>query len=111
MDDDLNTADALGVLFELVRDINTRIAAGNLSKKTCETALEIFDSMCGILGILYDRKQDSLDDEVEAKIQERTQARKNKDWALADKIRDELKSIGIVLEDTPQGVKWSREQS
>ena len=67
--------------------------------------------MCGILGILYDRKQDSLDDEVEAKIQERTQARKNKDWALADKIRDELKSIGIVLEDTPQGVKWSREQS
>lgn len=111
MDDDLNTADALGVLFELVRDINTRIAAGNLSKITCETALEIFESMCGILGILYDRKQDSLDDEIEARIQERTQARKNKDWALADKIRDELKSMGIVLEDTPQGVKWSREQS
>ena len=61
-----------------------------------------------MLGILYNRKKESLDDEVEAMIAARQQARKDRNWAEADRIRDELKAMGIVLEDTPQGVKWKK---
>ena len=62
-----------------------------------------------MLGLVYDRKKEDLDSEVEALIAQRTEARKNKNWAEADRIRDELKAMGIVLEDTAQGVKWHRE--
>ena len=109
MDDDLNTADALAAVFELVRDINTGVIAAKANKGACTAAAEIFDELCGVLGLVYNRKKESLDDEIEAMIAKRTQARKDRDWALADKIRDELKSQGIVLEDTAQGVKWHRE--
>lgn len=109
MDDDLNTADAIAAVFELVRDINTGVIAAKANKGTCTAAAEIFDELCGVLGLVYNRKKESLDDEIEALIAKRTQARKDRDWALADKIRDELKSQGIVLEDTAQGVKWHRE--
>ena len=109
MSDDLNTADAIAALFELVRDINSNVIAANANKGSVEEAIKVFDELAGVLGLVYDRKKDSLDDEIEALIEQRTQARKDRNWAEADRIRDELKAKGIVLEDTAQGVKWHRE--
>ena len=97
----------MGVLFTLVRDINTLIAEGGAAA-SLTAAAELFDELTGVLGLLYNRKSDNLDSEVEALIAERTAARKAKDFKTADAIRDKLKEMGIVLEDTPQGVKWSR---
>lgn len=110
MEDDLNTGEALGAVFELVRDINTHVNEGIQSKALVEYAAKIFDELMDVLGLLYNRKAEdkSLDDEIEALIAARNDARKNKNWAEADRIRDELKAQGIVLEDTPQGVKWHR---
>lgn len=107
MDDDMNTADAIAAVFELVRDINTVIAAG-ANKATLELAAKAFDELTDVLGIVYNRSKASLDDEVEELIAQRAQARKDKNWALADEIRDKIKAMGIVLEDTPQGVKWHK---
>lgn len=108
MEDDLNTADAIGVLFELVRELNTSVNTGVCSKALVSHAIEVFDGLTGVLGLLYERKaQGDLDSEIEALIEARTAARKAKNWAEADRIRDELKAKGIVLEDTAQGVKWS----
>ena len=107
MEDDLNTGEALGAVFELVRDLNTNIT-GVKSKELTEYAITVFDELMNVLGLLYNRKTASLDDEIEALIEARNEARKSKNWAEADRIRDELKAQGIVLEDTPQGVKWHR---
>ena len=109
MDDDLNTADGLAAIFDLVKDINTKILDKSVSKNVCEAAAGLFDELCDVLGILYNRKSNDLDSEIEALIAQRQEARKNKDWATADKIRDDLKSRGIILKDTPQGVTWSKE--
>ena len=109
MDDDLNTADAITAIFELVKDINTTVITDAPAKKLVETATTLFDELTGVLGLVYNRKTESLDDEIEKLIEARTQARKDRNWAEADRIRDELKAQGIVLEDTPQGVKWHRE--
>ena len=109
MDDDLNTADAISAVFELVKDINTTVITDAPSKELVELATKLFDELTGVLGLVYNRKTESLDDEIEKMIEARTQARKDKNWAEADRIRDELKAQGIVLEDTPQGVKWHRE--
>ncbi|MCQ2450579.1 MAG: cysteine--tRNA ligase [Clostridia bacterium] len=107
MEDDLNTADALAAVFSLVREINTVISDG--AGKTALTACaEIFDELTGILGLVYNRKTEGLDSEIEELIAKRTEARKNKDFKTADEIRDKLKDMGIVLEDTPNGVKWTR---
>ena len=109
MEDDLNTGEALGAVFELVRDINTNVNDGVQSKTLVEYAINVFDELMNVLGLLYNRNSaSSLDDEIEALIAARNEARKNKNWAEADRIRDELKAQGIVLEDTPQGVKWHR---
>lgn len=107
MEDDLNTADAIAALFSLVREINTAVQNG-AKKNTLQAFADIFDELCGVLGLVYNRKSESLDSEIEALIEKRTQARKTKDFKTADEIRDRLKEMGIVLEDTPQGVKWSR---
>ena len=109
MDDDLNTADAIASIFELVRDINSNVIGKAPSKALCEGAIAIFDELTGVLGLVYNRKTETLDSNVESLIAARTEARKNKNWAEADRIRDELKAMGIVLEDTAQGVKWHRE--
>lgn len=108
MDDDLNTADGIAALFELTKDINTKIIDNDVSKAVCEYAAKLFDELCGVLGILYNRKEASLESEIEELIEKRNEARKNKDWALADKIRDDLKAQGITLKDTPNGVTWSK---
>ncbi len=109
MDDDLNTADGIAAVFELVRDINTLVIGKGESKATVEYAAKIFDELTDVLGLVYNRKAEVLDADIDAMIEARTQARKDKNWAEADRIRDELKAMGIVLEDTAQGVKWHRE--
>ena len=109
MDNDLNTADAISAVFELVRDINSNVITDAPVKGNCEAAAKLFDELCDVLGLVYDRKEENLDTGVEELIAQRTQARKDKNWAEADRIRDELKAMGIVLEDTAQGVKWHRE--
>jgi len=108
MDDDLNTADAISALFELARDCNSFFAEPK-SAETIAAATACFDEMTNVLGILYQRKKEDLDSEVEALIEKRQAARKAKDFKTADAIRDQLKAQGIVLEDTPQGVKWHHE--
>lgn len=109
MDDDLNTADGVAAVFELVKDINTSILDKEVSKNVCQAAATVFDELCDVLGILYNRKNNDVDSDIEALIEERQQARANKDWATADRIRDELKAKGIILKDTPQGVTWTKE--
>ena len=111
MDDDLNTADAIGIIFDLTRFINKTVLTAAPAKNAVKEAIRIFDELTGILGIVYDDNSgsDNGDDEkIEALIAERTAARKEKNWAKADEIRNTLTEMGIVLEDTPQGVKWHR---
>lgn len=109
MDDDLNTADAISAIFELVSDINTEIINKEVSKNVVQKAIDMFDEITGVLGLVYNRKSNDIDADIEALIEKRQEARKNKDWATADKIRDELKAQGIILKDTPQGVTWVKE--
>ena len=108
MEDDLNTADAIGVLFTFAKELNILSADPATGKETLSAALAAFNELAGVLGLLYVSEDGSLDAEVEALIAERTAARKAKDFAKADAIRDQLSAMGILLEDTPQGVKWSR---
>lgn len=108
MDDDLNTADGISAVFELVKDINVSVI-NSQSKTLIEYAINLFDELTDVLGLVYNRNNDSLDSEIEKLIELRTKARAEKNWAESDRIRDELKEKGIVLEDTPQGVKWHRE--
>ncbi len=110
MDDDMNTADAISAVFELVKDINVALRDNGLSAAMCQTVLDAFHELTGVLGLLYERKATASDDdaEIEAMIEARTQARKEKNWAESDRIRDELKARGIILEDTAQGVRWHR---
>ena len=107
MDDDFNTADGISAVFDLARDINTFVDGG-ANKAELTKCLAAFDELCGVLGLVYNTKTESLDDEVETLIAERIKARAEKNWALADEIRDKLKAMNIILEDTPQGVKWHR---
>lgn len=105
MDDDFNTADGISVIFDLVKDINTNITA-EASKELIEKAMKLIRELGEPLGILQENKKAALEEEIEALIEKRQQARKDKNWALADEIRDDLKARGIILEDTPQGVRW-----
>ena len=109
LDDDLNTADGIAAIFDLVSDINTKIINKEVSENVCKAAASMFDELCGVLGIVYNRKSNDIDDEIRSLIDKRQQARANKDWATADAIRDELKAKGIILKDTPQGVTWVKE--
>ena len=103
MDDDLNTADAIAALFELAREINTLSA--DSSKETLTAAAGIFDEMAGVLGLLYNRGKDEIPQEVKDLAEQRAAARKAKDWAKADAIRDQLTALGYAVEDTANGPK------
>ncbi|WP_294405879.1 cysteine--tRNA ligase [uncultured Clostridium sp.] len=105
MDDDFNTADGISVLFDLIKDINNNVSIDS-SVELCEGALALIRELGSPLGILQKTEEKSLEAEVEELINKRQEARKNRDFALADKIRDDLKARNIVLEDTPQGVRW-----
>ena len=106
MEDDINTADALSVLFDLTKDINTGLISASPSRELCEYALSVFDELADVLGLLYNKKSSSIGSEIEELIARRAEARKNKDFAMSDSIRDELKARGVLIEDTPQGTKW-----
>ncbi len=107
MDDDFNTADALAAIFELVRDINATIDESS-APQVLNAAKAELEELTAVLGIAEKDTTDILDKEIEALIEQRQQARKDKDFALADKIRDELKAKNIILEDTRDGVKYRR---
>lgn len=106
MDDDLNTPDALAALFELVKDINT--LAPQASKKALQAAAQVFDQLTGVLGLLYNRKKDQVPPEVARLVEQRTAAKKAKDWPTADALRAQLTQMGWAVEDTPQGPKVSK---
>ena len=107
MDDDFNTADGISVMFDAVKEINIKIGAES-SKALIKAAIELIRDLGKPLGILQKKEKAGLEEEIEKLIAMRQQARKDKDWALSDKIRDDLKAQGIVLEDTPQGVRWKK---
>ncbi len=111
MDDDLNTANGLSVIFDLVRDINRAAADGTHSEEFLTSAKGYLMELCSVLGLLYNQGKKADDGEaaeIEKLIEERQAARKAKDFKRADEIRDGLKAKGIILEDTPNGVKWKR---
>lgn len=109
MDDDLNTADAVAVIFELVREINAAVSpASNPTKALAKECDKLFSELSEVLGLPVGGEEDALDAEIEELIEQRQAARKAKNFAEADRIRDVLKEKGIVLKDTPQGVKWER---
>ena len=107
MDDDLNTADAVSAIFELVKFANTK-ADENSSKAFTEALKKEIAELCDILGLKTEKKEENLDAEVEALIEQRQAARKAKDFAKADEIRDKLLDMGIQLKDTREGVQWKR---
>lgn len=104
MDDDLNTADAISVVFELIKDINTETKDGS-SKEFAEKCISLLDELTGVLGLLRDNEDLGVDEEIQKLVDERQEARKAKNFARADEIRDILKEKGITLEDTPQGIR------
>ena len=108
MDDDLNTANALSVLFEFAREINITVSGEKYPKEFYLGLKERFMKLASALGLLYEKAADDLETEVENLIKERQQARKDRNFARADEIRDELKARGIILEDTKDGVKWKK---
>ena len=107
MDDDFNTADAISALFEIVKLANST-ASESSSHGYVKLLMDRVEELCQVLGILTERKEQVLDEEIEKMIQERQAARKAKNFALADEIRNKLLEMGIVLEDTREGVKWKR---
>ena len=107
MDDDFNTADAISVIFELVKFANTHVISGS-SKAFARTVLDKIVALSDILGLIVEKEEEMLDGDIEKLIEERQAARKSKDFARADEIRDQLLARGIVLKDTREGVKWER---
>jgi cysteinyl-tRNA synthetase len=106
MEDDLNTADAVSAIFEIVKLANTTVKDG--SKAYAKELLQNIQQLCDVLGILTEKEEEILDSDIEALIEERQAARKEKNFQRADEIRDQLLAMGIVLKDTREGVKWSR---
>ena len=107
MDDDFNTANAISVLFELAKQANVYLLENTTSKEVIEAFINEFNQLGGALGLTFDA-QELVDEEIENLIQQRIDARKNRDFKLADQIRDELKAKNIILEDTAQGTRWKR---
>ncbi len=109
MDDDLNTADGLTAVFELVRELNIMISDSSVSKQQLQKGAEIFDKLTGVLGILYNRKKDEeISEEVLELAKQRTEARKAKNFALADEIRDKISALGYTIKETRQGTEITK---
>ncbi|MGM8216208.1 cysteine--tRNA ligase [Bacillaceae bacterium W0354] len=108
MNDDFNTANAISVLFELAKDANLYIQNKQTSEGVINNFLELFDEITNVLGFSLKVDKEILDEEVEALIEERVNARKERNFQRADEIRDQLDELGIILEDTPQGTRWKR---
>ena len=107
MEDDFNTADAVSAIFELVKLANVHVTAES-SSDLAEAVRSTIKKLCDVLGIITEREEELLDEDIEKLIEERQAARKAKNFARADEIRDQLASQGILLEDTREGVKWKR---
>lgn len=107
MDDDFNTADAIAAVFELVKFANSNSSADN-TKEYIDALTGKITTLTDVLGLVVEKKEEILDDDIEGLIEQRQQARKEKNFARADEIRDELLAKGIVLEDTREGVRWKR---
>ena len=107
MDDDLNTADAIGVLFDMARSCNTFVSEPR-GKEAVEKARALFGELCGVLGLLVHKKEEAFPQEALDMLEQRQAARKQKNWAEADRLRDALKEMGFVIEDTPQGSKLKK---
>jgi cysteinyl-tRNA synthetase len=108
MDDDFNSANAIATLFDLAKLANVYLREGHSSKRVLEEFLTQFEELSQVLGFVLTAPKELLDSEIDKLIEQRNEARKNKDFTLADKIRDDLKEMKIVLEDTSQGVRWKR---
>jgi cysteinyl-tRNA synthetase len=108
MDDDFNSANAIATLFDLSKLANVYLREDHTTKIVLELFLTTFDELANVLGLVLSESKELLDAEIDTLIEQRNEARKNKDFALADKIRDDLKDMMIILEDTPQGVRWKR---
>ncbi|MGC4378161.1 cysteine--tRNA ligase [Fictibacillus sp. Mic-4] len=109
MDDDFNTANAIAVLFEAAKEANLYLQEENTSTTVLSAFIGLFEELTGVLGLTLTKEEELLDEEIEALIQERNEARKERNFARADEIRDELRAKNIILEDTPQGVRWKRQ--
>lgn len=111
MDDDLNTAEALGVIFEMIKEVNTKVLSNDeYDRGTISEALKFLDETTEVLGIMYENKAKNIElseDEIKQLIDERNEARKQKNWKRADEIRDELKSKNVIIEDTPKGTVYT----
>ncbi|AKG05615.1 cysteine--tRNA ligase [Salimicrobium jeotgali] len=108
MDDDFNTANAISVLFDIAKSANLYQQKEQTDEEVLEAYATLLEDLTGVLGLEIDAADELQDEEVDAKIQEREQARKDRNFARADQLRDELKERGIALEDTPQGPRWKR---
>ena len=108
MDDDFNTASALAAVHDMVRETNTLMTLDGLTAEGQQTILDAISKFDSVFGIFGKEESDLLDADIEGLIEERQEARRNRNFARSDEIRDELAEKGIVLEDTPQGVRWKR---
>lgn len=108
MDDDFNTANAISILFDMAKQANLYASEKNTSVSVLQAFISQFEELFGVLGVTLTEEAELLDEEIDALIQKRIDARKNRNFALADQIRDELKDKNIILEDTAQGTRWKR---
>ncbi|EIT84078.1 cysteinyl-tRNA ligase [Fictibacillus macauensis ZFHKF-1] len=109
MDDDFNTANAISVLFDIAREANVYLQSEHTSSTILSSFITLFEEITEVLGLSLSAEKELLDEDIDALIQERNDARKNRNFARADEIRDQLKALNIILEDTPQGVRWKRQ--
>ncbi|SDK58638.1 cysteine--tRNA ligase [Sediminibacillus albus] len=108
MDDDFNTANAIAVLFDIAKDANVYLQSRHTSEEVIDSLMKVLEEQSEVLGINLKTEEELLDQEVESLIEKRIEARKNREFDVADQIRDDLKKRGIILEDTPQGTRWKR---
>lgn len=110
MDDDFNTANAIAVLFDLAKEANVYIELKQTSTQVIDAFQKAIQSQLEVLGVILDEQEELLDEEIDALIEERNQARKDRDFKRADEIRDQLREMNIILEDTSQGLRWKRDK-